>query len=321
MIVTNALSLIKQDLRDLETRLLSVIRSDVGDATDICMHLTQAGGKRLRPALCFFGAYGGENKEQVLNLAVSLELIHMATLVHDDVIDNAATRRGVATANVIWGAHRAVLSGDFLFARAFSLIASTGLTEVVSVLSDVVSSMCEGELMQEHDLYDYSQSEEQYFSRTAKKTADFIAASCQLGAFVAGYSRERSNSLHRYAHSLGVAFQLTDDILDIISTSQQLGKPAGNDLKQGNITLPVIYAMKCSPRRDELKHIIASRDLSGDRLEKCLAIVREGEAVDYSFKQVYHYLKQAQEALPPDLDSEVRSALLAVADFIGLRKY
>lgn len=321
MIVTNALSLIKQDLRDLETRLLSVIRSDVGDATDICLHLTQAGGKRLRPALCFFGAYGGENKQQVLDLAVSLELIHMATLVHDDVIDNAATRRGVPTANVIWGTHRAVLSGDFLFARAFSLIASSGLTKVVGVLSDVVSSMCEGELMQEHDLYDCSQNEEQYFSRTAKKTADFIAASCQLGALVAGYPDGRSNSLHRYAHSLGIAFQLTDDILDIIATSRQLGKPAGNDLKQGNLTLPVIYALQHSPQKDELRDIIVSRDLSGDRLEKCLAIVREGKAVDYSFNQVNNFLKQAQEALPPDIDSEVRSALLAVTDFIGLRKY
>lgn len=321
MIVTNALSLIKHDLRDLETRLLSVIRSDVGDATDICMHLTKAGGKRLRPALCFFGAYGGENKAQVMNLAVSLELIHMATLVHDDVIDHAATRRGVPTANVIWGAHRAVLSGDFLFARAFSLIASAGLTEVVSALSDVVSSMCEGELMQAHDLFDCSQGEERYFDRTGKKTADFIAASCQLGAFVAGYPAERTNSLHRFAHSLGVAFQLTDDILDITATSQQLGKPAGNDLQQGNITLPVIYALQFSTCRDELRNIISSRDLSGDRLERCLAIVREGEAVDYSLKQVNRFLNEAQEALPSDLDSEVRSALLAVADFIGLRKY
>lgn len=321
MTVTSALSLIEHDLRDLEARLLTVIRSDVGDATDICVHLTQAGGKRLRPALCFFGAYGGSNKELVMKVAIALELTHMATLVHDDVVDKATTRRGVPTANVLWGPHRAVLSGDYLFARAFSLIASAGLTEVVAALSDVVCSMCEGELMQEHDLFDCFQDEDQYLQRVGKKTADFIAASCQVGALVAGFPMERTASLGRYAHALGVAFQLTDDILDITATTEQLGKPSGNDLRQGNITLPVIHALAHSPQCNELREIIISRDLSPNNLERCLAIVREGQAVDYSFALVNRYLKIAKDALPDDLDSEVRAALFTVADYIGLRKY
>ena len=223
MTVTSALTLIEHDLGDLETRLLSVIRSDVSDATDICVHLTQAGGKRLRPALCFFGAYGGNSKDQVMKVAIALELIHMATLVHDDVIDQASTRRGVATANVLWGAHRAVLSGDFLFARAFSLIATTKLNQVVRVLSDVVSSMCEGELLQEQDLFNCNLNEAGYLTRVGKKTADFIAASCQLGAVAAGFSTDRADSLWRYGYALGMAFQITDDILDITASTLQLG--------------------------------------------------------------------------------------------------
>jgi heptaprenyl diphosphate synthase len=317
----NPLSLIEGDLRDLETGLLSVIRSDVGDATDICRHLIQAGGKRLRPALCFLGAYRGNNKDQVMKVAIALELIHMATLVHDDVIDQAATRRGVPTVNTIWGTHRAVLSGDFLFARAFSLIASAGLTEVILTLSDVVRFLCEGELIQEHDLFDCNQGEENYFNRTGKKTANFIAASCQLGALTAGFPAERALSLRQYGYALGMAFQITDDILDITATTLQLGKPAGNDLKQGNLTLPVIHALKNSPRAEELRAIITSRDLSTERLEQCLAIVREGVSVEYSYQRVNHFLEQARELLPADLDSEVHTALAAVAELIGLRKY
>jgi heptaprenyl diphosphate synthase len=321
VVVNNALSLIEGDLRDLETGLLSVIRSDVSDATDICVHLAQAGGKRLRPALCFFGAYGGNNKDQVMKVAIALEIIHMATLVHDDVIDQASTRRGVPTVNTLWGPHRAVLSGDFLFARAFSLIASAGLTEVILDLSDVVSSLCEGELIQEHDLFNCNQHEEDYFNRVGKKTADFIAASCQLGALTAGFPAERVLSLRRYGYALGMAFQITDDILDVTATTQQLGKPTGNDLKQGNLTLPVIHALKASPRGDELRAIITSRDLSTERLEQCLSIVREGVSVEYSYERVNHFLKQARDFLPTDLDSEVHTALAAVAEFIGLRKY
>lgn len=321
MTVTSALTLIEHDLCDLETRLLSAVHSDVSDATDICIHLTQAGGKRLRPALCFFGAYGGNEKEQVMKVAIALELIHMATLVHDDVIDQASTRRGVVTANVLWGPHRAVLSGDFLFARAFSLIATTQLTEVVRVLSDVVSSMCEGELLQEHDLFDTTLSEADYFTRVSKKTADFIAASCQLGAVAAGFSPDRADSLRRYAYALGMAFQITDDILDITASTLQLGKPTGNDLKQGNLTLPVIHAMVNSPHGGELREMICSRDLSAERLDRCLDIVREGDSVEYAYAQANRFLQEARNMLPRDLDSEVRVALETVADFIGLRKY
>jgi heptaprenyl diphosphate synthase len=321
VIVNRTLSLIERDLRDLETGLLSVIRSDVGDATDICVHLAQAGGKRLRPALCFLGAYGGNNKDQVMKVAIALEIIHMATLVHDDVIDQASTRRGVPTVNTLWGPHRAVLSGDFLFARAFSLIASAGLTEVILALSEVVSSLCEGELIQEHDLFDCNQQEEDYFNRVGKKTADFIAASCQLGALTAGFPAEQALSLRRYGYALGMAFQITDDILDVTATTQQLGKPTGNDLKQGNLTLPVIHAMKNSPRGDELRAIITARDLTPERLDQCLAIVREGVSIEYSYERVNRFLQEARDLLPVDLDAEVHTALAAVAEFIGLRKY
>lgn len=256
-----------------------------------------------------------------MKVAIALELIHMATLVHDDVIDYAATRRGVPTANALWGKHSAVLSGDFLFARAFSLIASLGLQEVTEVLSDVLSSLCEGELQQEQDLFYYNQTEANYYSRVGKKTADFIAASSQLGAAVGGFGAQQAESLRRYGYALGMAFQITDDILDVIATPKQLGKPTGNDLRQGNLTLPVIHALAHSPRSHELRAIIESRDMSEKNIEICLSIVRDGDAIRYSYEMVNCFLQEARDTLPKALDGQVRSALSVVADSVGFRKY
>lgn len=322
MTAASVLSTVEHDLRDLETRLLSVIRSDVGSVTDICVHLAQAGGKRLRPALCFLGAYGSGSKDMVMNVAVALELIHMATLVHDDVIDQAATRRGVATVNTLWGSHHAILSGDFLFARAFSLVASAGMTQVIQILSDVLCAVCEGELQQEHDLFNTKQTEADYLNRVGKKTAVFIASSCQLGATTAGFSAQRADSLRRYAYALGMAFQITDDILDITATAEQVGKPTGNDLRQGNLTMPVIHAMQNATKGNELRELIESRDMSPERLQRCLTIVRAGDSVEYAYAQVNHFLSEAHTTLQHgDLEPEVSAALATVANSVGLRKF
>lgn len=319
---TSMFGMIQSDLHQLEADLLSLIQSPVGTVNQIYTHLLQAGGKRLRPALYLLCSRSGRQEAvPSLGLAVAIELIHMATLVHDDVIDNAETRRSLPTANTIWGNHVTVLAGDYLFAKAFSIIAANGDNECLRKLTDIVCRICEGEIVQSKSAFDAEQTEEEYLERLAQKTADFIAVSCELGAMAAGHLPADIAALKLYGYSVGMAFQLTDDLLDVTASSQQIGKPVGNDLRQGILTLPVLYALQNSIHRDELREMILSRDMSEANVNRGLAIVHETDAVTYSYQRVREYLQQARSVLPDTLDAGARSTLMAVADFVGLRKY
>ncbi|MDR3565343.1 MAG: polyprenyl synthetase family protein [Negativicutes bacterium] len=314
--------LVNSELVAVEAELASVIRSQVDLVTDIGSHLLRAGGKRLRPALYFLCAKSGQpSLSKILPVAIAIELIHMATLVHDDVIDKAATRRGLPTANTRWGNHSSVLAGDYLFAKAFSLIACDAGSRTLKVLTETICGMCEGEIIQIRDCFNPEQDEANYLDRIAKKTAIFIAASCELGAFSAGLDEVDVKALHQYGHAIGMAFQITDDILDVTASSEQIGKPAGNDLKQGVLTLPVIYALQHSRRGDELRQLILAKDMSDSKLKQSMAIIHETDAVEYSYQRVGEYLKLAQNSLPTSLAKDVREALIQVADFVGLRKF
>lgn len=315
-------SMVQNDLALLEEELLSVIHSPVDLITDISDHLVQAGGKRLRPALYLMCARNGNGElADIMPMAVAIELIHMATLVHDDVIDNAMTRRGRPTANAQWGNQLPVLTGDYLFAKAFSLVATHVDNTRLKVLTDVICSMCEGEIIQNRDSFNPEQLEPEYLVRIAKKTADFIAASCELGGLSAGLSAEDVQAVREYGYDIGMAFQITDDILDVTASSEQLGKPAGNDLRQGIITLPVIYALEKSPDKEELRKIVVTRDMSEEMVKRGLAIIHATEAVEYSYSRVADYLAKARQVLPGTLTEDIRQSLGAVTDFIGLRKY
>lgn len=315
--------IVQNDLTALEAELLSIIHSPVHLITEISEHLVQAGGKRLRPALYFLSARCGcDDQAKLQPLATAIELIHMATLVHDDVIDNAATRRGIPTANNKWGNQMSVLIGDYLFAKAFSIVASSQVSgRVMQVLTEVICSMSEGEIIQNQDIFNPEQHEMEYLSRIAKKTADFIAASCELGALTAGLPEAYVQALRDYGHSIGMAFQITDDILDITASSEQLGKPAGNDLRQGIVTLPVLYALKHSPAAAELRTIVATCNMTEAELARGLQIIHETDAVEYSYKLVGEYLNRARILLPAAVPPDIREAFLAVAEFIEMRNF
>lgn len=309
------------ELAIVEKELASVIVSQEDTVTDIGSHLLRAGGKRLRPALFILCAKSKGAETAGLPVAVAIELIHMATLVHDDVIDGAATRRSLPTANARWGNHVSVLTGDYLFAKAFSLIAANAGAEALTVLTDSICAICEGEISQASDLFNPQQTEEAYLSRIGKKTAVFIAASCELGAMAAGLPAAEVSALREYGHAIGMAFQITDDILDVTASAEQIGKPAGNDLRQGVLTLPVIHALVSSPQRGELAELIGTKELSATDVARGIAIVRETDAVEYAYGRVSQYLAAARGVLPASLSGEVRAALVAIADFVGLRKY
>lgn len=313
---------IQDDLNALEAELLSVVHSPVELITHIGEHLVKAGGKRLRPALYLICARSRcDGLPQMMPIAVALELIHMATLVHDDVIDAASTRRGRTTANSQWGNHSAVLTGDYLFARAFSVLANNVDHNMLKILTDVICSLCEGEIIQNKDTFNPDQTEETYLVRIAKKTADFIEASCQLGGLSAGLPAADVDQLRRYGYSIGMAFQITDDILDITASSEQIGKPAGNDLRQGIVTMPVIYALRHSADRKELRELISTRNPDEKQIKRELAIVRNTEGIEYSYQRVADYLLQARNNVPESISPQLKEALFAVADFVGLRKY
>lgn len=314
--------LAQTELAAVEQELASIIRSRVDLVTDIGSHLLRAGGKRLRPALYILCAKcGRQNPAGLVSVAAAIELIHMATLVHDDVIDNAATRRGLATANARWGNHVTVLAGDYLFAKAFSLISAHGGSGALQILTETICAICEGEISQARDLFNPRQTMEDYLTRIDNKTAGFIAASCQLGAITAGLPPADVEALRHYGYAIGMAFQITDDLLDVTASSEQIGKPAGNDLRQGVLTLPIIYALQHSPQAGELREIIEARDMTDAHVQKGIAVVHTTDAVEYCYRQVSDYLATARRVLPASLPTEVRRSLWDIADFVGLRKY
>ena len=315
---------VRADLEALEEGLLDTVGTPYGLVTEIGTHLDHAGGKRIRPGLCILAARSGKNfsLERILPLAETLELIHTASLVHDDVIDGAGTRRGAETANARWGSQIAILSGDYIFARAFALIATEGYGGyILKRLSELVCNLSIGEIIQNEMIYKASRDLDAYYERIQKKTADFLEICCELGAVVGGLDPADAKALARYGHAIGMAFQITDDILDILQTEEQIGKPAGNDIRQGIVTLPVIRALSVSSDAKELETIVTNRKMTDEDVRRALAIVRETDGVDFAMKRADDYLAHAKEILPASLPKEVREAYEMVADFIGDRDF
>ena len=251
-----------------------------------------------------------------------MELIHTASLVHDDVIDEADTRRGKPTANAKWGNQISILSGDFIFARAFRLIAEHDYGSYVSKrLAELVCNLSIGEILQDQQVYQASCDLEDYYDRISKKTADFLEICCELGGVVGGMESEDTKRLAVYGHSIGMAFQITDDLLDIMETSEQIGKPAGNDIRQGIVTLPVIRALTGSADAKELREIVTDPEMTDAMVEKALEIVKASDGVDFAQEKADAYLEQAKKILPESLPGEIREAFVMVADFIGERNF
>ncbi len=317
---------IQADLEAFEPALAASVVSETPLITDVGEHLVSSGGKRLRPALFLLAARGGTafDRARAMPIAVALELIHTASLVHDDVIDEADTRRGAETTNAKWGNQVAILSGDYLFARAFKLVAEEGYDSSVYVkLAQLVCTLSEGEILQDHTVYQVPASEHAYYERIRKKTADFLEICCELGGAIGGMSAEDTQGMALYGHAIGMAFQITDDLLDYRQTSEHIGKPAGRDLAQGFVTLPVIRALEVldAERRTELTSLITNPKMTDDEVARALEIVRMTDGLDYAQEQADAYLARAEAALPESLDERIRETCLMAADFIGRREF
>ena len=317
---------IQADLEELEPALAAAIVSETPFITDVGAHLVSSGGKRLRPALFLLAARGGAafDRTRAMPIAVALELIHTASLVHDDVIDEADTRRGAETTNAKWGNQVAILSGDYLFARAFKLVAEEDYDSSIYVkLAQLVCTLSEGEILQDHTAYQKSVSEDAYYERIRKKTADFLEICCELGGTVGGMDAADTERMALYGHAIGMAFQITDDLLDYRQTSEDIGKPAGHDLAQGFVTLPVIRALEVldAAGRAELTALITNPKMTEAEVARALDIVRTTDGLDYAQAQADAYLERAKNALPDALDERIRETCLMAADFIGRREF
>jgi heptaprenyl diphosphate synthase len=249
------------DLSRVEARLQDAVRHPDRFLGEVASHLVAAGGKRIRPTLTLCAAYASTGAtavtEDAVTGAVAVELVHLGSLYHDDVIDEAETRRGVPSVNARWSNIVAILSGDFLLARASALAASLG-AEVAALLADTIAELCRGQVLELQHLYDVGRSEEDYQSTIEGKTASLFATACRIGGMVSGVDEPTLDALTRYGHHLGLCFQIVDDCLDLTATDETLGKHAGQDLVEGIYTLPVIYAMGPSA---------ALRDLLGAPLD------------------------------------------------------
>ena len=272
------------------------------------------GGKRLRPMLFLLcaNAKGDFPQEKSMPLATTLELIHTASLVHDDIIDTSKKRRGVETANSKYGAQIAVLIGDYLFAKAFQLVAENNYGEEVSAtLSKLVKNLCVGEIMQDRSLYKVPTLAE-YYTRINLKTAIFLSTCCRLGAIVSGMERREVDNLTAYGTNLGLAFQIIDDLLDFFGDEKVTGKPRGGDLKSGVITLPVLRALEVSNEATTLRQMV----INGQDVDGAIKIIQGTDAVDYCRTRAEAHIESARVNLPPTLRTSVARALEQVADFI-----
>lgn len=316
--------LIKNDLAELEVALQEAVSAPEKVITEIGTHLVKSGGKRLRPAIYFLAARCGErfSLQEAMPLGVALEMMHMASLVHDDVIDSAATRRGSATANAKWGNQISILAGDYLFAKAFALVAESNYSKRVDrQLARLICDLSAGELIQNKEIYHASCDVDEYFERIAKKTANFIAIACQLGGDVAKLSESYIQALYDFGYNVGMAFQLTDDLLDLTSDAKTLGKPAGNDILQGIVTLPAIRALEVSPDREELRRIVTDRGMTPEMVQRALEIVRASDGIEFTRKKVEEFLEGAVAALPAEMPEDIRESYRMIVSFVGGRKF
>jgi octaprenyl-diphosphate synthase len=316
--------LVADDLKACNALIIDRMQSPVELIPQLAGYIIAAGGKRLRPVLTLASArlcgYDG-NRHQAL--AACVEFIHTATLLHDDVVDESDLRRGLASANAVFGNKASVLVGDFLFSRSFELMVEDGSLDVLRILSRASAVIAEGEVLQLATSNDTSTSEQAYLDVIRSKTAELFAAACQIGAVVAGRPSAEEDALFAYGLNLGIAFQLVDDVLDYSALQARLGKTVGDDFREGKITLPVILAYR---RGTDEERVFWDRTLEqmeqeeGD-LDKAIGLMNQHGALRDTVERARHYGAIARDALGLFPEGEEKAALLDVIDFVIDREF
>lgn len=305
-------------LEDVEGRLQEATTSDEPFLTEIAQHLL-GGGKRYRPLLALVAAeIGGDGGADPVEAAVSVELIHVGSLYHDDVIDEATSRRGQTSVNVNWSNTVAILAGDFLLARASEVAAPLG-TEAVALLARTYALLCEGQLQELMLAGRLDQTPEHYFGVIEKKTASLIRASARLGAMAGGADDDAVEAATRWGNEVGMVFQLTDDVLDLVATDDFLGKPAGSDIFEGTFTLPVLYALR-GEYSERIRTLLANgKPYDPDAVAEVIDLVRKGDHVEQALRVVEGRIRLAEAAVADLPEGTVSSVLRTLGEYLVRR--
>ncbi len=306
------------DLQRVEDELLASVRTDDPFLTEIASHLIHAGGKRVRPGFCMAAAatalsFDTPASAEAVTGGVAVELVHLGSLYHDDVMDEAEVRRTVDSVNARWGNLKAILAGDFLLARASELAAGLGV-EVAALLAATIGRLCEGQLLELRHAFDVDRTIEDYLRSIDGKTASLLGAACRIGGIVAELPSAHVAALSTFGTSYGMAFQLVDDVLDLVSTEAALGKPAGHDLEEGVYTLPVLYSLQ-GPRGGELRDMLGHPPDATTR-DRAIELVRDGDGIDRTIARARAFAEAGRAALSSLPDSPGVTGLSAAADYL-----
>jgi len=311
---------VREDLAKVEERLKSVSRVDSQWLSELLDYSLRGGGKRIRPILALLaGKFHNYSLERLMPVSVSVELMHLATLVHDDTIDNSPVRWGRPTVNELWGVEQAVLLGDYLFARAGYLTATTGNVRVIKLFSQTLMIISSGELAQAHSAFSLEQTQENYLQRIASKTASLFNLATESGAVLSEAPEESIEILRDYGYNLGIAFQIVDDILDFTGTEEELGKPVGSDLEQGTLTLPAMLLLKHYPEDNPVKRLFEGGDRQ-ENIRLAIEAIQNSSIIEECFTVASEYSGRACECIKQLPDNASRQALVNLAEYIITRR-
>lgn len=312
--------LIQEDLAKLEERLKSVSEVAFPFQAELLSYSLESGGKRIRPVLTLLaGKLYDYDPDSILLMAAAVELMHTATLIHDDAIDHSPVRRGRPTINKLWGEETAVLLGDYLFAKAGEFATDTGNLQVVRLFTQTLQIISSGEINQSFNAFNLEQTRQQYIERISNKTASLFSLAAKSGAILSRAPERAVEVLKEYSHSLGIAFQIVDDILDFTSTEEEVGKPIGSDLAQGTLTLPAMLILEHYPEDNPVKRFFKNRD-DRDNIKQAIDLVRNSPIVSECYQVASEYSSRACRNLKLLPDNASRQSLSEIADYVVRRR-
>ncbi|OGT52438.1 MAG: hypothetical protein A3E84_03305 [Gammaproteobacteria bacterium RIFCSPHIGHO2_12_FULL_42_13] len=321
-------ALVADEMRAIAIKMREEATSSVPLTEEITQHILQAKGKQLRPLLMVLAARAAADQPNkklldpaLKEMAVVIEFVHTATLLHDDVVDVSALRRGKSTANNLWGNAASVLVGDFLYSRAFQILARHQNTQIMHLLAKTTNAIAEGEVLQLMNRNDTTISEEKYFHVITQKTAQLFSAATQIGAILAGAKENTANIMAEYGLLFGIAFQLIDDLLDYQASTKDFGKNIGDDLREGKVTLPLIYAMQTADKPDALFIESVIRGNQPEQFDRMLSILQATSAFAKTKEKAREYAQIARKALNHLQPSSYRDALLSLLAFATNRSH
>lgn len=313
---------LKKDLSEVDEFLFSILKNASSDVEVACRPVVEAGGKRLRPLLVLTSGLTGDYDRSVLiPAAACVELLHLSSLIHDDLLDEAMLRRGVPTINSKYGRKMATAIGDYLFATTFKILSSLNNSEVISVMAKAAHALSIGELQQMKSLRAVETKESDYFERIRNKTAFLFSAACRVGGLLSSAPSETVNLAGEYGEYLGLAFQILDDVLDVVGSEEVLGKPAGLDLKEGIMTLPIIYALEESGFDEKLVKVIEGDAVEEATFEEAMEMIKRTKAVKRAKEVAARHISLALEKASRVASPEARESFIFIGQFVMERYY